>query len=280
MKIHEILTENVEVTEGLTDGLLAKMFGGVASKIAKGTKNVTRPLRARARLTAMKNRAFANSVSQIKADLKLIAATAMPFLKFLETLGYAGPLLNYYNQMQEYDEKLANGSITQEQYDQARHELLGIATTATIAMVVGKGLLKTSAGISSFFLGWIPGMKTIISGISKLAWPVIIYELNTDAGKAKLAEFLGDTIVVGTGDVSSRMIDYFKYLADKATGNAEPEPEKPAAPAEPDMADYLAKQNAPKNTVDPATDNFYSSQLERDPATGKLKYRDFKPVTF
>lgn len=286
MKIHEILTENVELTEG---GILSTLFGNTIKNIAKGTKKLTRRSRAKARLAARREREFAANVAQIADDLKIITKPGKAILLMLEAGGLAGPFLTYYNQMQEVEAKLESGEIDKEEYEAYRREYLGIAIQSFVGMLVGYKALKIAGSV----VAKITGLEKTSAALSRAGWDYVLYALNTAEGKQQLGELISEKITVGAGDVGTRVIDYFKYLFDKAskidsatpsvdgtspTGST-PAGTQPAGTTTP--ADTpLPSTDTPATPVDPATDNFYSTQLERDPATGKLKFRDFQPVEF
>ena len=85
--------------------------------------------------------------------------------------------------MGKWEELLQSGKITQEQYDEIRKKEMATMVTHMAANIGGLAAFKSFAAGSKFLLGWIPGFRSAITGLSTAGAAALAYWWQTDEGR-------------------------------------------------------------------------------------------------
>ena len=299
MKIREIIAEDSNVDEALgTAWNLAKAAG--RELIGKGAQAAAKspgvmgqgPKWAQTinnfsdRIAAKKAGAVSSTLATARAGFT-VSSGIMSALKAWQVLD---PLLVYQRHMSKYADALAQGSISEQQYEMIREkeltQLVGQwAMMLGTNMVLRGGVMPLLGGFKLF------GLTTIYSFVNTLTKGAQWYLMkwwNSEEGRKWIASVLA-LGVVGDEDWASAIIggnlasflDKLKGKTRQAPANAPADKaatgqgNQGAQPADATPAD--AEQPAPASSqkTNPQDYEYYSDTLVKNKKTGKLELKDF-----
>lgn len=197
------------------------------------------------------------------------------------------PIFEYNQKMKKWEQALANNEITQEEYEGIREKELSflvgrVASGIAVSGVIRGTLLPMIAGFKAF---GNPMMSSILSGVSRAGTAYMLSWMNSDEGREILANIMVngfvDPIVGGT---TANLIDKVRGKAREANG------QQPAADGKPQQDDEKSTPAGDLTPADKANTSNISGKdsqpdrkapgdenlppnLERDPATGKLRIK-------
>lgn len=293
MKIREIVTENSNVDEALgTAWNLAKAAG--KELIGKGAQAAAKDSEVAIKGQGPKWAQWVNRQSNKIGDIKSTArsnvrstatatftltSSAMSLLKYWQMLD---PFLVYNKHMEQWEKQLAQGKITEEQYEAIREKELTQLVGQVATILATNGMIR--AGIMPV-LGFfrVFGLNTIhafVNTLTKASQGALMMWWNSNEGRAWIASVLA-LGVIGDQDWAStiiggniaRQLDRLKGKVKAAPvgGSEEPASNPQGTEKTPDSpADNVSNQK--KN---PQDYEYHSPTLVRNKKTGELEMRDF-----
>ena len=284
MKIYEIIKPQEQVDEGLFN-VLSK----IANKAAPSAVTATRS-------------GIGKAWDNITGGIKATATGALDAMQVGSLYLIAKPILDYNSKINVAKERLENGNITEEKYNEIHSALLGTAIAQMSAALVGSVFLRSVPA----FLGlvrFIPIIgPTIAIAVGLLSEEGILYFLNkvsSDEGRTMIAKFFGATIIKGTGMMGSEAYEYFEKIFKEAVAVSkgedpnieQPKDEKPTTDTQPKSDSNATTPAGTANptpavappttsaavtppTANPAQDtNVYTPRNMRRDANGNLKLK-------
>jgi hypothetical protein len=265
MKVYEVIQTQQNINEGFVDDFFSSGL-----------------------TTAIKNKLKPAAGGTADKSLKRIGKLRTGSVSIIRALGPIGiPIWNYSQNIEIYKEKLANKSITPEQFKQHHEYEIGmmmaqIASSLTVSLA-GEAGIK----LLSYLAHILPIFGPMIGGIIRFLAPelmlALIIMINTDTGRAMLANFIGGSLLeeIGWNTLQVTITDFKELVAKvvkmtkeeiaELTGqpvaadpNAQTTPVDPNTPVQPDPT-------KPTNPTDPNApvqpDPTKPAEPEVDPAS-------------
>lgn len=302
MKIEELLTEDTSIEESL----LSNMFGRLARRASISLRRATRskPLTAQEKQFKKHMADIKTSLGKIKTGGFDLLSDIGSVLAFVNAAGVLHIVYKWYDNMDQAEQALESGKITQAQYDEEKRIQAGLLVTELATGLIGSKLLSAANGASILFK-WLPFLvgpllAASLKGMTEVAKTALWTALSTQEGATLLANLIGIKITEGAGSVAVSSVEKLQQLigwastkagdaanavVDKATGKQSPDTVGATPGAEvPNLKDFNkgAKTNgggvgagaANVTTTAPYDKNEYiSRRFVRDPETGQLKYK-------